>query len=170
MNADKTIDFKKIQEEFKKSLDGKTKEELEKIEQEVIKEAEEADKELSVAKIGLPKKNYEKVAEYIQYFLDKQSVQWQYAQAMSSMYNFWDPKVYNANIEYPMLHQTLTTLGGLQFTGHDEWEKVIIINSYFEPLHDSYVELSSKPYMIAAKHDMIMNKLGLSNPIQSSME
>ena len=153
-------------DEFKSSLEVKTKKELEKIEQEIIKEAEKVDKELGEAKIELPTKNYENVAEAIRYFLDKQTIQWQYAQAMISMYEFWNPKVFVKNIPYPMLHQTLTNLGSLQFKGYDEWTKVVSINEYFEPLREEYIKLASKPYDVANRHELVMNALGLNSPIE----
>lgn len=166
MSKNKTLEQLKEKEDFKKSLEGKSKEELEKIEQEIIQEAEELDKELMSAKVSLQRKNYETVAQHIRDFLDKQTIQWQYAQAMATMYEFWDPNVFNANIEYPMLHQTLTTLGNFQFTGYKEWKAVIEINEYFEPIREEYIKLASKPYEVANRHGIVMDMLGLQNPVQ----
>lgn len=159
-------EFQKSQEEFKKTLQGKSQKELEAIEQKIIAEAEEVDKELAKATIKLPKDEFKNVAENIRYFLNKQTIQWQYAQAMSAIYEFWDPEKTQKNIPYPILHQTLTDLGSMQFTGYDEWNRVISINKYFEPLREEYVKLASRPYEVANRHDMVMSALGLGNPIE----
>ncbi|MCH5166902.1 MAG: hypothetical protein J1F35_03330 [Erysipelotrichales bacterium] len=159
-------EFKKAQEDFRKEIQGKSQKELEALEQEIIKEAEEVDKDLAKAMMKLPKvKNYKEIAEGIRYFLDKQTIQWQYAQAMASMYDFWNPEKAPKEIAYPILHQTLTDLGSMQFTGHDEWNKVIAINNYFEPLRAEYIKLASRPYEVANRHDMVMSALGLGNPV-----
>ena len=160
-------EFKKAQDEFKKQIQGKSQKELEALEQEIIKEAEEEDQGLAKAMVKLPKvKNYKEVAEAIRYFIDKQTVQWQYAQAMDAIYKFWNPDKAPKEIAYPVLHQTLTDLGSMQFTGHDEWAKVIAINNYFEPLREEYIKLASRPYEVANRHDMVMSALGLGNPVE----
>lgn len=154
-----------ILDEFKKSLEGKSEAELKEVEQEIIKEAEAVDKKLSETVLELPEKGYQDVRRDIQMFLDKQTVQWQYTQGMLNMYDFWTPKKPDT-IPYPVLHSVLTTLGGLQFTGYKEWNAVVRINNYFASFRDKYIELTEEPYLVAGKHDIVMNLLGLNNPIQ----
>lgn len=150
--------------DFKKSLDGKSKEELEALEQELVKEAEMVDKEVNETVFDLPTENYPAVAEAIRYFLDKQSVQWQYSLAMVAMYDFWGEKP-EKTIPYAQLDTILRTLGGLQFTGYKEWAMVVAVNKFFEPLREKYVEVTTKVYDVASKHNEVMNALGLNTPV-----
>lgn len=156
-------------QEFVESIKGKSKEELEALEEELIKQADEADKACSEYEFDVPTAKYQEVARAIRYFLDKQTVQWQFTLGMKSLYDFWDTKR-PAKLPYPILDTTLRNLGGLQFTGYDEWCKVLIINEYFESMREKYTELARKPYEIAGKHDAVMNALGLQNPISGTDE
>lgn len=154
--------------EYKKSLDGKTKEELEAIEKEVIAEAEAVDKEVNTTEFDLPTENYKVVAEAIRYFLNKQSVQWQYSLAMVGMYDFWGEKPAK-KIPYAQLDTILRTLGGLQFTGYKEWAMVVAVNKFFESLRTQYMELTSKVYDVAAKHNTIMQAMDLLRPVNDGV-
>ena len=155
--------------EYKKSLEGKTKEELESIEQELVKEAEAVDKEVAGMEYNLPTENYAAVAEAVRYFLNKQSVQWQYSLAMVSMYDFWGEKPAK-KIPYAQLDTILRTLGGLQFTGYKEWAMVVAVNKFFEPLRDKYMETTSRIYDVATKHNIVMELLDLNRPVISAPE
>lgn len=152
-------------EDYKKSLEGKTREELTEIEKAVIEDADALDKEVAETKYSLPKENFREVADAVCYFIDKQTVQWQYTLGMKNMYDFWAAKTKPAEIPYPQLDMVLRTLGGLQFTGHDEWDKVIAINTYFEPLHNAYSATTEKVYDVAAKHNAVMAALNAVTPI-----
>ncbi len=157
-------------EKFSKSLKEKTLEELEKIEQEIIAEADKNGEELGKIEFDMPSENYEEVAAGVQYFLNKQSVQWQYTLGMVSMYDFWDPENRSEKIPYPHLDSILRTLGGLQFTGYKEWAMVVAINKFFEPLQKAYVDATELTYDIAAKHDVVMKAIELATPVNSSKE
>ena len=159
----------KRQQDFKKSLESKTKEELEALEKEIMTEAEALDKELSNTTFKLHKDGYEDASKAIRYFLNKQSLKWQYVQSMMNLWDFWAP-VMQKELPYPILHATLTTLGDLDFTGADEWAKVLLINKYFEKFRERYVELVQKPYDVADRHSMVMDALGLQNPIELPSE
>lgn len=152
--------------EYKKSLEGKTREELLQLEQDIIKEADELDKEIATMEFDLPKKNYSISAEAIRYFLGKQSVQWQFTLAMVGMYDFWTEKN-PGKIPYAQLDAVLNAIGELKFTGYDEWAKVVALNTYLEPVTNKYREVKSKIFEIAAKHSEIQNALGLNSPIPS---
>lgn len=150
-------------EKFKKSLEGKTVEELRKLEEEIIKEAEVIDKEIAETNFELPKENYDIAAKAVRYFLNKKSVQWQYTMGMVAMYDFWtDEKP--ETIPYPQLDNILRTLGEMQFTGYEEWAQIVALNKYFEPLREEYITVTQKAYDVATKHNEIMNKLELNTP------
>lgn len=150
--------------EYRKSLGDKSKEELEAIEKELIDEATKIDKEVAKTEYDLPTENYAAVAEAVRYFLDKQSVQWQYSLAMVSMYDFWGDKPAK-KIPYAQLDTILRTLGGMQFTGYKEWAMVVAVNKFFEPLREAYMETTSKVYDVATKHNVVMELLGLNSPV-----
>lgn len=161
-------------EVFKKSLEGKSVDDLKKIEEEIIKEADALDKEIAVTTFDLPEENYFEVANTIRYFLEGQTVNWQYTLGMLSMYEAWDEEKKPKNIAYPVLDSTLRTLGQMQFKGHDEWQKVIAVNKYLEPLRDKYVETSQKVFTMAEKHQALMQaqeaaegKEALNSPVVS---
>jgi hypothetical protein len=156
-------------EDYKQSLKGKTKEELLALEQEIVAECERIDKEVAEKTFDLPTENYVTVAEAIKYFLNKQQVQWQYTLAMVGMYDFWGSEK-QASIPYAQLDTILRTLGGLQFTGYEEWVKVIAINKYFEPLREAYMEVTGEIYDAATKHQVIQEALGLSTPLVQGQE
>lgn len=152
------------EEDFKKSLEGKSVEELKKIEVEVIKECEKIDDEVANTEFDMPVENYSDVAKAIKYFLDKQTVQWQYTLGMVAMYDFWDEKR-PEKIPYAQLDSVLRTIGNLQFTGYNEWAMVVVINKYFEPLREEYTKVTQRIYDAATKHNVVMNMLSLDEKI-----
>ena len=153
--------------EYAESLNGKTFEELEKIESELIAEADDNDQKVSKTEFDLPKENYKEVAEGIRMLLNKQTVQWQYTLGLVALYDFWNPEKKADKIPYAQLDAVLHTLGQMQFTGYEEWAAVVAINKYFEPLHKAYVDVTEKTYDIASKHQSVMQAMDrLKNPEQ----
>ena len=160
-----SLDKPKELDEFKKKCQSMTREQLEELEQEYIKKADEIDKETAAAMFELPTENYKNVAAGIRMFLDKQTIQWQYTLGMKVLYEYWNPEVQPKEINYPTLDSTLRTIGELQFTGYKEWCAVVDINKFMEPLRDKYVEVTEKVYDVAAHHNIIMDELKLSSPV-----
>lgn len=161
------MDIKKKQQqlrEFAESLKSLTVEQLKEKEQEIIKKADDNDKAVGTKEFDLPTENYKIVAEAVQYFLNKQTVEWQFTLGLLSIYEFWDPNKYSKKITYPMLDATLRTLGDMKFTGYAEWAKVIAINKYFESLRTEYEATTESIYDIAHEHNAIMDELKLRVP------
>ena len=155
----------KMLKEYEESLKGKTLEELEKIEDQLMVDADENDKIISQTEFDLPEENYTYVAEAIRHLLNKQTVQWQYTLGLVALYDFWNPEKKADKIPYAQLDAVLRTLGQMQFTGYQEWAEVVAINKYFEPLHNGYVEVTEKTYDIASKHQAVMQAMDkLNNP------
>lgn len=152
-------------EDFKKTLDGKSLEELKKIEQKVIAECDAIDKEVTETSFDMPTENYAEVAKSIKHFLDKQTVQWQYTLGMVAMYDFWKDEC-PKKIPYAQLDSVLRTIGNMQFTGYEEWAMVVAINKYCEPLRAKYTEITQRVYDAASKHQMVMEALGLVQPFE----
>ena len=151
--------------EFESSLEGKTLEELQALEQEVVTEAEKTDKEISEKYFELPTENYEFVAKAIHTILDKKTVQWQFTLGMVSMYDFWDETQNPGKVAYPMLDGTLRALGEASFTGYSEWAAVVAINKYFESLREEYINITERVYDIASKHNVLIDKIQKMTPI-----
>lgn len=155
---------------FKKSLSKKNLEELEALEQEYIKKQDKNAEDLGKTEFDMPTENYEIVANAIRKFLNKQSVQWQYTLGMVGMYDFWDPMKRSDKIPYPHLDSILRTLGGMQFTGYDEWSAVVAVNKFFEPLHKQYIEATESTYELATYHSAIMDEIQAKTPIEYKKE
>ena len=151
-------------QKFEKSLSKKSLEELQKLEQEIIAEADKNGEELGKLEFDMPTENYEEVAKAVRMFLDKQSVQWQYTLGLVAMYDFWDPVKRAEKIPYAHLDSILRTLGGLQYKGYNEWAAVVSVNKFFEPLQKAYVDATEETYQIAAKHDAVMKAMELVTP------
>lgn len=155
---------------FENSLKKKSLEELTKLEQEVIAEADKNGEELGKKEFDMPVENYKAVAEAVRKFLNKQSIQWQYTLGMVAMFDFWDPEKRPEKIPYPYLDSILRTLGGLQYTGYEEWAAVIVVNKFFEPLQKAYMEATQETYDIATKHDAIIKAIELASKVTTPSE
>lgn len=156
---DPRIERAKKLDDYKKTLDGLTEEQLKAAEQEVVDEADKVNKEVQAARIKLPS-GHKDAFTAIRALLGKVKVQWQYASAMADMWDFWNPDKKSAGaVEYGLLDATLRYLGQLEFSGYDEWKDVSTINSYFEPIKDEYVRIASKIYDVADKHNAILEKM-----------
>lgn len=162
MNTQEKQQFLK---EYADSLKGKTLEELEKIEQEVIKEADAVDAEVNAKQFNLNEEGYADVCNHIRRLLDKQTVQWQYTVALVAMYEYWDPEKKVESVSYAMLDSTLRTLGQQSFTGYGDAKAVVEINAYFETIREEYAGLTEKIYDVASKHSAVMDAMNLVKPI-----
>ena len=160
--------------DYKKSLEGKTLEELEALENEIVKEADTLNENLSKAMLKVPTKNYKEAATAIRRALDKQSVQWQYTLGMINMYEAWDPENKPAEIAYTTLDATIRTLGALQYKGYGEWKDVLMFTEFFEPIKDEYTKISLGVYDNADKHCAIQDAIKkievLETPVETPVE
>ena len=162
MDAQKKVEQLKA---FEQSLEAKTLEELKALEQEIIKEADDIDKEVSSKEFKLDKTNYAIVAQGIRDLLNKKTVQWQFTLGMVAMYDFCDPKKNPGKVVYPMLDGTLRALGDATFTGYEEWASVVAINKYFEGIRQEYITTTEKVYDMASKHSAVIDAINKKTPI-----
>lgn len=158
-NNDPRIERVKKMSDFKKTIQNATIDELKKLEQDVIKEADKVNKEVQETTFVLPEKDYGITACAIRYLLDKVSVQWQYTQAMVDMFDFWNPDEKPESVVYGLLDATLRQLGQMEFKGVEEWKAVTTVNAYFEPIKEQYIEVSTKIFDVADKHNAILEKM-----------
>lgn len=154
-------------DEFVKSLEGKTNEELLAIEQELIKTIDKHDRK--VAKTQFKISNPELLPEAVEiahYFLNKQRVGFNYAIAMTQLYESFNKEL--TTIPYPVFDMLLTTFGSLEFTGYDEWKKIIKFNDFTKPYSDEYAALKSRTFLLAEEHSTLQSKLGLTDSAASN--
>ena len=130
-NSDPRLDRVKQLSDFKKSIENATEAELKKIEQDVIKEADDVNKEVQETKFDLPEENYVDVAVAIQGLLGKVKVQWQYAAAMAEMYEFWNPEKKPSTVVCGFFYAPLCPPGPTEFPGISEWKAVRTVKSSF---------------------------------------
>ena len=156
--------------DYKQSLEGKTLEELEALEQEVVKEADKLNEEMSNAALKVPTKNYKEAATAIRRTLNKQSIQWQYALGMINMYETWDPDNKPEKVPYPTFDATIRMLGALQYTGYDEWKDVVMFTEFFEPVKDEYTKISQGVYDNADKHCAIQDAMTKIKTLETPVE
>ena len=173
-NNDPRIERVKKMSDFKKTIQNATIDELKKLEQDVIKEADKVNKEVQETTFVLPEEDYQLTAQAIRTLLSKVSVQWQYAQAMVDMFNFWNPDEKPESVVYGLLDATLRQLGQMEFEGPMEWKAVTTVNAYFEPIKEQYIEVSTKIFDVADKHNAILEKMDamekMSKPLTSNEE
>lgn len=155
-------------EQYKKEMESKSLDELLKIEQELIANADKINEKIAVQKFKLDTKKYKETAAAIQYFLDKQEVQWQYTVGLITMYEFWDPKTKPAEVTYPMFDSTIRYLGEMKFKGYDEWKKVVLINDYFSSIREEYATLTEEIWDNASKHNVLINRIELLDPTKAN--
>lgn len=156
-------------DKFVKNLEGKTKEELLKIEQDLIKEIDAHD--TKVGKTSFKVKNADEMkeaAEIARYFLNKQKVQFNYAIGMVELYEAFAPDM--KTIPYPVLDAVLMNLGQLEYDGYDEWKKILKFNDFTKSYSDAYTELKARTYLLAEEHSTLQNKLGLNDPTAANQQ
>lgn len=151
--------------DFKKSLDTMTEEELKSLLQKITDESNVFDKEVSEKKFKLEKKGQKIVFESIFYFLNKQKIKWQYVLNMMTIADFFNKE--QKEIDYALLDTVLRILGQQEFEGYSEWEKVRTINEYFTNISEEYRNITDRIYELAERFAAVDGKLKLFTPVQS---
>jgi hypothetical protein len=146
---------------FKDTLKDMTLEQLEELEQKIIKETDEHNDARMKMKFKMPAKNYKEAMTAIRAALDTLTVQWQYALGLKTMYEFFDPEKRTEEVDFPMLDSMLRTLGNAQLHGYDQWNYVVTISEYFDPIREDYAKASQQVYVDAEKHNMVMKEMEL---------
>lgn len=155
---------------FKETLKDKTEEELLKMEQDIIAENDKHNEVRNKKTFKLPSKNYKEAATAVRMCLNSQSVQWQYAIMLKTLYEFFDPENKPKEIQYPLLDSLLRQLTNSNLKGYDEWNAVVTISDYFEPIREEYSNAAAEVYIDAEKHNQIVNQLQLYKSVTSDNE
>ena len=162
------IEKNKIEyDEFIKSLEGKTNEELLTIEQDLIKTIDKHDRKVAKTEFKVVnKEELNEAVEIFHYFLNKQKVQFNYVEGLLQLWDAFNPDL--ETIPYPVLDCVLLNLGQLQFEGYDEWTKIMKFNEFTKPYSDEYTKLKARTYLYGEEHSALQSKLGISDPTASN--
>ena len=156
-----------IYNDFVKTLEGKTNEELLTMEQDLIKEIDKHDRKVAKYEFKVADKEALKEAvEIYRFFINKQKLQFSYVEGMLQL---WD--AFNSDLEkftYAILDTFLMNLGQLQFEGHDEWVKIMKFNEFTKPYSDDYTKLKARTYLLSEEHSALQSKLGLDDAAASN--
>jgi len=151
-----------IYNDFVKSLEGKTKEELAQIEQDLIKEIDKHDKKVGKTSFKVEDKEaLREAVDVFRYFINKQKVSFQYVEGMLELWNAFNTDM--DSIPYAIIDTILMNLGQLEFEGHDEWEKILRFNEFTKSFQEEYLNLKSKTYLLAEEHSTLQSKMGISD-------
>lgn len=159
------VDMQKGTAEFKESLAGKSVEELEAIEQDLIKEFDALNDRRKETEFDLPKEGWELTSTTICKFLDKKEVAWNVGFSLIGIYEFWKKEKNPKKIPFAVFELTIQTLGDLTYKGYEEWTAIAGINKWFEPLHPHYAEIVMGMRYLGMKHSAVQDAMGLNTPI-----
>lgn len=151
--------------EFKKTLVGKSIDELKEIEQKLIKEFDDLNDRRKVTEFDLPAKGWKEASETICSFLDKKECAWNVGFALIGIYEFWKQEKNPKKIPFTVFELTIQTLGELSYQGYEEWTSIAGINKWFEPIHPAYAEIVMGMRYLGMKHSAVQDEMGLSTPI-----
>nr|DAM31575.1 MAG TPA: hypothetical protein [Ackermannviridae sp.] len=156
-----------IYNDFVKTLEGKTNEELLALEQDLIKEIDKHDRKVAKYEFKVADKEALKEAvEVYRFFINKQKLQFSYVEGMLQLWDAFNPDI--ETIPYPTFDVILMNLGQLQFEGHDEWVKIMKFNEFTKPYSDEYTKLKARTYLLSEEHSALQSKLGLDDAAASN--
>ena len=121
---------------YEETLEGKSKEELEELEKQLITEMDEYDNYLCSVEYDLPEnitfddKTYSRtdVARKIAYFIGRMEADFRVTLGLYELCKLWKGDI--EKIGYKIYDSTLSTLGTLKYKGFDEWRDILIIHNY----------------------------------------
>ena len=147
----------KARSEFKASLANMTKDELDALAAKLTEESKETDTKVANLNYTLENKGQKAAWDAIKTFLDKQSVKWNYALGLITLYEFFDKS--QKEISFAMLDTILRLLGSLEYTGYAEWKMVTTINDYFTPIASDYRDVTDQIYDVAERYALVDSQL-----------
>lgn len=165
-------------DEFKAKVDQITsQEELDALEKDILQEYDEYDKYIREVRYSLPDscefegKVFTKadVAGKIIYFISKIEQTWQYVLGLYELCKLWKTPGFN-EITFGALDSTLRLLDQCKFQGMTEWRDILIINEYMKALHEAYAKDTTRHIALAQRHDAIIKRRDLIDPIKSNKE
>ena len=99
------------------------------------------------------------VGSYIVKFLESHEVGWQMSLGMFDLISFWKGKNdIPDEIPFEYYDATLRLLGQLKYKGLESLRNILVINAFFAPTHDQYINDLSYTYYLANKHSAIIDR------------
>lgn len=141
---------------------------LMKLEEDLMKEAEEYDAYLNGVEYALPENtnfdgdHYSRndVAKYILSALNKVEVEWSHTLGLFELYNLWRNKDF-VKISQKAFDSTLRILNQVKYKGYTEWKEILVVNSYLSQCHNEYSLDTAWNILISEKHNAIMDRVKL---------
>lgn len=151
-----------------------SQEKLDELEKEMMKEYDDYEAYIKDVRYQLPEstvfegKTFSKadVAGKIIYFISKIEQSWQYVLGLYELCKMWKNPTFT-EINFGALDSTLRLLDQCKFKGMTEWRDILIVNEYMKALHEQYAKDTTRHIAIAQKHDSIIKRRDLIDPIKS---
>lgn len=154
-----------------------SQEKLDELEKDMMKEYDEYEAYIKDVRYPLPEsttfegKEFTKadVAGKIIYFISKIEQTWQYVLGLYELCKLWKSPTFT-EINFGALDSTLRLLDQCKFQGMTEWRDILIVNEYMKALHEQYAKDTTRHIAIAQKHDAIIKRRDLIDPVKSVKE
>ena len=151
-----------------------SQEKLDELEKEMMKEYDDYEAYIKDVRYQLPEstvfegKTFSEadVAGKIIYFISKIEQSWQYVLGLYELCKMWKNPTFT-EINFGALDSTLRLLDQCKFKGMTEWRDILIVNEYMKALHEQYAKDTTRHIAIAQKHDSIVKRRDLIDPIKS---
>lgn len=164
-----------LEKELKEAQDKvqriQTVEEALEIEKELVKVINDYDHSLDGRKYQLPEKcewdgkSYKKseVVKKVLYFLNKNTVEWQYTLGLYQTYKLWlgDP----SEVHYRHYDSTLRLLNQVKFTGNQEWTDILIVNEFMSACHQAYTADTAWYLFLSEIHSALISRADSLKPV-----
>ena len=102
------------------------------------------------------------IATKIRKFIDRCEIPFTYTLGYLQAFRFWEKPT--KHIDHNMLDSTLRILGDqkLMFKGHAEWESILAINAYFDPLKKEFNLNKIYTILGAELHNVVLDAMKLN--------
>ena len=169
--------LQKEADEHKKKMEEITSiEELDKLEEEILKTLKEFDKYIGQKRYTLPTSvmfdgvSYAKtqIGDRIARALNKKEVTWQYSLGLYQLHKLWSNIRQYATIPYAAYDSTVRILGDISFKGLTEWRDILIINEFFVKPNKEFYKDSTMQVYYSTIHSQILQRKQMLTPVTSS--
>lgn len=145
--------------EFAAEIKDYTLEQLEKLEQDIVAEADAHQNDALKAMLPLQEEGRKEAFAAVRMVLSTMDVQWQMTLGLKEMYEFFDPEKEATEIAYPVLDTVLTTLINRTYKGYDEWSAAVTISTYFDTVREKFAEIRAMLFVDAQKHSHVVDRI-----------
>lgn len=168
-------ELEKKLKEFKEEISKKNdKEELESMEQDLMKTMNEYDEYLKNVKYELPKfikynditYSNTDISNRIVSFLNKLEVEFSYVLGLYQLSYLW--RNTPSELDYHKYDSTLRCLGQVKYKGYKEWGDIIAINEYMSSCHDAYTKDTTYFIYLSQLHNAILDRMQLIETLPSN--